>query len=180
MLVSEHFCILERSWKFEERCTAILFGTTMVMAVYAPDSSKSRASLKYIGKDVGEEPKTSTLQGICVELGMKDIDGLTGIYGPLCWQGCDRDLGGFKKILWDEILKEFNCKASSTRSVYGREREDAFTHRHLSPGKKEETSQLDYIIGPMRRDDEICIHNEERKGATRDHLCKDTEGMANT
>ena len=26
---------------FEERCTAILFGTTMVMAVYAPDSSKS-------------------------------------------------------------------------------------------------------------------------------------------
>ena len=30
-----------RSWKFEERCTAILFGTTLVMAVCAPDTSKS-------------------------------------------------------------------------------------------------------------------------------------------
>ena len=27
--------------KSEERCTATLFGTTMVMAVYAPDSKKS-------------------------------------------------------------------------------------------------------------------------------------------
>ena len=26
----------------EERCTAILFGTTMVMAVYAPDAKKSQ------------------------------------------------------------------------------------------------------------------------------------------
>ena len=41
MLVSEQFCTMKRSWKFEERCTAILFGTTLVMAVYAPDSSKS-------------------------------------------------------------------------------------------------------------------------------------------
>ena len=35
--------------------------------------------------------------------------------------------------------------------------------------KKEEISQLDYIIGPMRRNDEICIHNAGRLWATWDH-----------
>ena len=32
-------------------------------------------------------------------------------------------------------------------------------HRHFVPDKKEEISQLDCIIGPMRRNDEIYIHN---------------------
>ena len=41
LLVSGQFCALQRSWESEERCTAILFGTTMVMAVHAPDSKKS-------------------------------------------------------------------------------------------------------------------------------------------
>ena len=41
LLVSDQFCTIKRLWKFEERCTAILFGTTLVMAVHAPDSSKS-------------------------------------------------------------------------------------------------------------------------------------------
>ena len=41
LLVSEQFGTITRSWKFEERCTAILFGTTLVMAVHAPGSSKS-------------------------------------------------------------------------------------------------------------------------------------------
>ena len=32
-----------------------------------------------------------------------DIEELTGVYGPLCWQGYDKDLGGFKKLMkvWD-------------------------------------------------------------------------------
>ena len=41
LLVSEQFCTVKRSWKSEERCTAILFGTTVVIVVYAPDSKKS-------------------------------------------------------------------------------------------------------------------------------------------
>ena len=41
LLVSEQLCTNMRSWKFEERCAAILFGTTLVMAVYAPNSIKS-------------------------------------------------------------------------------------------------------------------------------------------
>ena len=91
------------------------------------------------------------------------------MYGPLCWQGYDKDPSGFKKTLWYGIMKEFDCKESSTWSACGRGREEAFTHRHLSPEKKEETSQLDYIIGSMRRDDEENIHNDERTWATWDH-----------
>ena len=40
MLVSEQFCTIKRSRRHEERCTPILFGSTLVMAVYAPDSSE--------------------------------------------------------------------------------------------------------------------------------------------
>ena len=74
LLVSKQFCEIKRSWNLEERCTAILFGITLVMAVYAPEcnwrknwrctTSVSRASLKYYEKDVGVESKTSALQVI--------------------------------------------------------------------------------------------------------------------
>ena len=112
----------------------------------------------------------------------KDIEELTEMYGLLCWQGYDMDPGGFKKLMWFEMMKEFNCKASSTWSVYGREREEAFTHRHLSPGKKEEISQLDYIIGPVGRDDEkyICIFPYPQRREVMGnmgplpHLCENT------
>ena len=39
----------------------------------------------------------------------------------------------------------------------------------MSSNKKEETSQLENIIGPTRRDDETCTHNEEKMLATWDH-----------
>ena len=79
--------------------------------------------------------------GLIVEFGMmctdgEDIEELTGMSSPLCWQGYDKDLCGFKKLMWYVIVKELNCKASSTWSLYGRESENAFTHRHLSPEKK--------------------------------------------
>ena len=74
-----------------------------------------------------------------------------------------------KKLMWYEMVNEFNCKASSTWTVCGRERGEAFTHKHLSPDKKGEISQLDYIIGPMTRNDEAYIHNEGRLWATWDN-----------
>ena len=43
------------------------------------------------------------------------------------------------------------------------------THRHFSPEKKEEISQEDNIIGPMRTNDEIYIYNGGRLWATWDH-----------
>ena len=39
-----------------------------------------------------------------------------------------------------------------------------------STEKKDDTSQLDYNIGPMRRHDEVYIHNGVRTWATWDHL----------
>ena len=42
-------------------------------------------------------------------------------------------------------------------------------HEHSSPGSKEDISQLNHIIGPMRRDDEIYMHNEGRLWSTWDH-----------
>ena len=38
--VSKQFCTIQRAWRHEERCTAILFGSILVMAVYAQDSNK--------------------------------------------------------------------------------------------------------------------------------------------
>ena len=46
-----------------------------------------------------------------------DIEELTGMYGPLCWQGYDKDPGSFKKLMWYGMMKEFNCKATSKWSV---------------------------------------------------------------
>ena len=40
LLVSDQFCNIERSWRFEERCTAVFFETTLIMAVCAPDCGK--------------------------------------------------------------------------------------------------------------------------------------------
>ena len=59
----------------------------------------------------------------------KDIEELTKMYGALCWQGYVKDPGGFKKS-WYGIMKEFDCKGSSTWSVCEREKEEAFTHKH--------------------------------------------------
>ena len=66
-------------------------------------------------------------------------------------------------------MKEFDCKVSFTWSVCGKGRADAFTHRLLGNDRKEELSQLDYIIGPMRRNDEVYIHNAGRLWAIWDH-----------
>ena len=56
-----------------------------------------------------------------VEMGLmctdeKDIEELNEIYGPWCWQGCENDHGGLKKLMWYGIMKEFYCKATSTWS----------------------------------------------------------------
>ena len=64
--------------------------------------------------------------------------------------------------MWYGIMKEFDCVVSSTWSECGKVRAEAFTHRHLGKDRKEELSQLDYIIRPMRRNDEVYIHNAGR------------------
>ena len=34
-----------------------------------------------------------------------DVEESTGMYGPLCWQGYDKDPQGFKKFMWYDITK---------------------------------------------------------------------------
>ena len=108
LLVSEKFCTIKRSWEPEERCTAILFGTTMVMAVYAPDSKKSlemfEECISSVVKVLREGRKGSARDfnitgDFNVELGLmctdeNDEEELTKLYGPLCW---------FQKkhVVWD-------------------------------------------------------------------------------
>ena len=106
-----------------------------------------------------------------VELGLMSTDEndnevLTKLYGPLAY---DTEPGGFKKIMWYGIMKEFDCKVSSSRSVCGKVRAEAFTHRHLGKDRKEELLQLDYVIGPMGRNEEVYIHIAGRLWATWDH-----------
>ena len=43
--------------------------------------------------------------------------------------------------------------------------------------RRKETSQLDYIIGPMRRNDEEYIHNDERTWTTWDHYSEEVDWM---
>ena len=99
----------------------------------------------------------------------KDNEELTKLYGPSCLQRYDKDPGGFKKIMWYGIMKELDCKVSLTWSVFGKGRAEAFTHRHKSPDTTEEISQLDYIIGPVKRNDDIYIHNAGRLWQFWDH-----------
>ena len=107
------------------------------MAVYALDSSKSLETHEACVSSVVTVLREGRRSGakdfyitgdLNVELGLmctdeKDIEELTEMYGPLCWQGYDKDPGGFKKTMWYEIKKEFDCKVSCAQSECGKGRE---------------------------------------------------------
>ena len=177
LLAPEQFCTIKRSWKSEERCTAIL-------SVHAPDSKKSlemneecisrMVEVLREGREGGARDFRITgdfnVEWCLMCTDENDNEELTKMYGPLCWQGYDKDPGGFKKNMWYVIMEEFDCKVSSTWSECGEGRAEAFHTQALSsPDKKEEISHLDHKIGPMRRNDEIYIHNAVRLWATWDH-----------
>ena len=98
-----------------------------------------------------------------------DNDKLNEVYGPLCWQGCDNDQGGFKKLVWYGMMKEFNCKASPSWSSCGREREMTSTHRKIGNKGEGRTAQLDYIAGPRRKSEEAYIHHDVTTWDSWDH-----------
>ena len=50
---------------------------------------------------------------------------------PCVGKVCENDHGGFKKLMWYGIMKEFNCKVTSTWSNGGREKEMVFTHQEF-------------------------------------------------
>ena len=110
--VSDEFCKIKRSWRFEQRCTEVLFETTLVMAVYAPDSSKGMGLYKtfHLERPWSTTGRTSWWsQRLLHELGMmctdeEDIEQFKEMYGPLCWQGYDHDPAVFKKLMWDATV----------------------------------------------------------------------------
>ena len=72
------------------------------------------------------------------------------------------------------IVKEFNCKGHIYTVQVRKGKRNGL---HLSPEKEIETSQLDHIIGPRRRDYELYLCNDVRTWATWDHyshICQDT------
>ena len=128
-----------------------------MMAAYAPDAGKQQrcvgSFILSVFRVVREErrggAKDFHITGdVNAQLGMmctdeKDIEELSEMMcGLLCWQGYDKDPGGFKKLVWYGIMKEFNCKATSTCSKWRRAKETAFTHKHFKSKKQEETSQV--------------------------------------
>ena len=98
-----------------------------------------------------------------------DTEELNEMYGLLCWQGCGNDQGEFKKLMWHGIMKEFNCKVTSTWSSCGRGKEMAFTHRQFGMEGDGRTAQLDYIVGPQRTLDKAYIHDDVKTWDSWDH-----------
>ena len=139
-----------------ERCAAVLFGAVLVKAVYAPDCKKDLdvcetlivcvTSILREGRRAGAKD-FYIIGDLNVELGLLCTDEDDEMYGLLCWQGGENDHGGFKKLIWYGIMKEFNCKVTSTWSNCGREKGLAFTHQQFGEKGKEIIAQLDYIVG---------------------------------
>ena len=143
----------------------------MVMSVYAPDPKKSLEMCEECIADVitvlRECRKGGALDLTLQETSMQNwvwcIRLKTKLYGPLCWQGCDKDLGGFKKFMWYGIMKEFGCKVSCTWSACGKVRAEAFAHRHLGKDRKEELSQLDLSHFREKRRRTTCQSLSEKE-----------------
>ena len=98
----------------EEGCTAVLFGSVLVMAVHAPDCCKDlevhetfvKEKPKCHGKDAGA--KRFHIAG---DLGLlctshDDVEELNRC--PIAGKDVTIDQGRFKKLMWYEL---FNCKA---------------------------------------------------------------------
>ena len=99
----------------------------------------------------------------------EDIEELTEMYGPFCWQRYENDHDGCKKRMWYGIMKEFNCKASSTWFKCGRDGETTFTHRQLGENRQEWKVQLKYITGSRWKSDEAYIYNDIKVWDSWDH-----------
>ena len=81
----------------------------------------------------------------------EDIEELNEMYGPLCWQVCERDHSGFKQLMWYGLVKDFNCKGTS----------NGFRAPAIWKKKgNDREAQLDYFIGPRWKSDEAHIYND--------------------
>ena len=101
LVVSDQFFRKRRSWRFEERCTAVLFGAVLVMAVHAPDCKKHLDVFETFIVNVTKITRAGRRAGakdfyitgdLNVELGIlctdeDDIGDLNEMYGPCVGKG---------------------------------------------------------------------------------------------
>ena len=97
LVVSEQLFNTKSSWRFEERCTAVLFGAVLVIAVYAPDCKQNldvfETFILKVTKIFREGRRAGANEffftgDFDVELGLlktdeDDIGELNEMYGPL-------------------------------------------------------------------------------------------------
>ena len=61
---------------------------------------------------------------------------MTGMSSPLCWQGYDKDLGGYKKLMWYGIVNRAQLQGL-LHMVFVRKRKRKCLHAHaFEPEKK--------------------------------------------
>ena len=104
---ADRFCKIQRSWRSEERCSAVRFGTVMVMSVYAPDPGKDEKFIKEVTKVLQDGRRAGARHffiagdldvGLGVlRAGVEDDQELRDMYGPQCW-------------LWEEAHQGFFLK----------------------------------------------------------------------
>ena len=106
MVVSDQVLKIKRSWMFEERCTAVLFGAVFVETVYAPDCKKYLYVYEtfvvnftefFLGRTSSWRPRISTPPetsmwswGYCAQMKTTRTSSMR----------CDSDQGGFEKLMW--------------------------------------------------------------------------------
>ena len=71
--------------------------------------------------------------------------------------------------MWYEIMKECNCKATSTRSSCGDERKMAITHRNCAEDGNGQTSRLDYIVALKMASNQVHGHSDVKLWSTWDY-----------
>ena len=80
-----------------------------------------------------------------IELGLlcacdEESDKLGDSYGPHCWQRFEADRGGLEKMMWWDVMMEFDCKVTSTWPSCEERKEMAYTPKQWGP--KGKISQL--------------------------------------
>ena len=138
ILCPPKFNSFRRSYVDNERPTAIMVGPTMLLSVYMPHSGRDeddyiealetvRATLTegrkasavdfFVGGDINIELKL----GSAGEDHSLDSTEWCGLYGPECKGGEEDVITKEKKIRLSQLLKEFNCTATSTTRLGGPE-----------------------------------------------------------
>ena len=112
LFASDRCCKIQRSWRTEARCTAVVFGSVFVVAAHAPDSGKDLEEHEKFVKDatnIWQEGRRAgaeschiagdlniELELLCI--GDDEDQKLHEMYGPQCWPGGEADPRVFSEI----------------------------------------------------------------------------------